>query len=64
MEIIGWHKTMNYQKLQTEYDKIYAYFKKTCEPFDLLDWDGKILNVWNNNKLVEVYKYSDLKIIL
>ncbi len=32
----------------------------TCEPFDELEWDGKVLNVWNNGEIVEVYKYRDL----
>lgn len=52
---------MNYEKKQLEYEKIYSYFKTTCESFDLLGWDGKILNVWNNNKIIEIYKYKDLK---
>lgn len=47
--------------LQTQYEKIYSYFKITTEPFDFLEWDGKILNVWNNNKIIEIYKYKDLK---
>ena len=51
---------MNYS-IQLEYDKIYSYFKTTCERFDALDWDGKILNVWFKNKVVETYKYDDLK---
>ena len=52
---------MNYQKVQLEYDKIHSYFKTTCEPFDLLEWDGKILNVWSGGKVVEIYKYKDLR---
>jgi len=52
---------MNYQKIQLEYNKIYSYFKTTCEPFDLLEWNGKILNVWNNDKIIEIYKYQELK---
>lgn len=54
---------MNCQKIQLEYDKIYSYFKTTCEQFDLLEWDGKILDVWNNDKIIEIYKYKDLKIL-
>ena len=54
---------MNYQKIQFEYDKIYSYFKTTYEPFDLLEWDRKILSVWNNNKIIETYKYNDLKML-
>lgn len=49
--------------LQTQYDKIYEYFKTTTEPFDFLEWDGKILNVWNNNHIVEIYKYKELKML-
>jgi hypothetical protein len=52
---------MNCQKIQFEYDKIYSYFRTTCEPFNFLDWNGKILNVWSDNQIVEVYKYKDLK---
>jgi len=52
---------MNYQKIQLEYDKIYSYFRTTCEPFDSLDWNRKILNIWSNNQIIEVYKYQELK---
>lgn len=52
---------MSYRKLQLEYDNIYSYFKTTCEPFDLLEWNGHILNVWNKDEIIEVYKYKDLK---
>ena len=51
---------MNYQKIQLEYDKIYSYFRTTCEAFDLLEWDGKTLNVWYKGSLIEVYRYKDL----
>ena len=52
---------MNYQKLQKEYEKVYSYFKTTCEPFDLLEWDGESLKVWLNNVVVENYSRNDLK---
>ncbi|MBU2265210.1 hypothetical protein KJ784_03445 [Patescibacteria group bacterium] len=52
---------MDYKTLQFQYVKIYSYFKTTCEQFDLLEWNGKILNVWNNDKIVEIYRYEDLK---
>lgn len=52
---------MNFNKLQFEYDKIYCFFKTTCEFFDLLEWDGKKLNVLDNDKIVEIYQYKDLK---
>lgn len=52
---------MDYQTLQSQYDRIYSYFRTTCEPFDFLDWDGKILEVWDKDKVVETYKYKDLR---
>ena len=55
---------MDYQTLQSQYDKIYSYFKTTTEPFDFLEWDGHILNVWNKDQIVEVYMYKDLKKLL
>ncbi len=54
---------MNSQKIQSQYDKIYSYFKTTCESFDLLEWDGKILNTWNNDKIIEIYNYKDLEVL-
>lgn len=53
---------MNYP-IQLEYEKIYSYFRTTCEQFDLLEWDGKILNVWRKDKIVETYNYNDLKML-
>lgn len=47
--------------LQQEYDLIYSFFKTTTEPFDKLEWDGKSLNVCNNQKIVERYSFRDLK---
>ncbi len=52
---------MGYRTLQSQDDKIYSYFRTTTEPFDFLEWDGDILQVWNNNKILEIYKYKDLK---
>ncbi len=54
---------MNYKKLQLQYDKIYSYFKNTTEPFDFLEWDGKILKVWGYNTVVEKYCFRDLSFI-
>ena len=51
---------MDYKEMQIQYDRIYSYFKTTCEPFDLLEWNGKILNVWNEDRVMETYKYKDL----
>lgn len=47
-------------KFQIQYDKIYAYFKNTTEPFDDLNWNGNILIVYNENQAIEEYTYSDL----
>lgn len=55
---------MDYQTLQFQYDRIYSYFRTTCEPFDFLDWDGKVLQVWNGNALVEVYHLKEMGFIL
>ncbi|MFH0815077.1 MAG: hypothetical protein V1902_03335 [Candidatus Falkowbacteria bacterium] len=52
---------MEHKILQFQYDKIYAYFKTTCEWFDFLEWDGKILNIWSQNKIIEIYKHGQLK---
>lgn len=46
---------------QNQYDKIYSYFRTTTESFDLLEWDGKILRVWNNGDVIENYQYKDLR---
>lgn len=56
-------RNMDYQKLQLQYDEIYSYFKTTCEPFDFLDWDGKILQVVKKDITVEEYSLKDLKSI-
>jgi len=52
---------MEHQILQSQYDRIYSYFRTTCELFDFLDWDGKVLYVWFLNEITEIYKYRDLK---
>jgi len=54
---------MNSQELQSWYDKIYSYFKNTTEPFDFLEWDGKLLTVWFNDKIIERYSIDDLGFI-
>ncbi len=54
-------KGMNYKRLQSQYDKIYSYFRTTCESFDLLEWDGKILQVWDGDIAVERYSLKGLK---
>ena len=48
-------------KIQKEYDKIYSFFKTTTKPYDDLDWNGKILNLWLKDNLIETYSYDDLK---
>lgn len=47
-------------KIQQQYDKIYSYFKTTCEPFDFLDWNGIELVVYYKNLPIEKYQHSDL----
>ena len=55
---------MDYQIRQLQYDLIYSYFKVTTESFDFLEWDGKILNVWNNRMIIEKYRLKDLEEII
>jgi len=52
---------MNYKIIQNQFNKIYSCFKTTTEPFDSLEWDGEILEVWNKDKIVETYKYKDFR---
>ena len=52
---------MNYKKLQSQYDKIYSYFKTTTEPFDDLEYGGDDLQVWKGNVVVERYSKKDVK---
>ncbi|MDO8436104.1 MAG: hypothetical protein Q7S82_01795 [bacterium] len=51
---------IKYSLLQIQDEKIYSYFRTTTEPFDSLEWDGKVLEVWDKDKIVETYKYKDL----
>jgi len=46
--------------LQRQYDRIYSYFKTTCEPFDFIEWDGKSLLVWRDEAPIERYSLVDL----
>lgn len=55
---------MGYKNLQSQDDKIYSYFRTTCEPFDYLEWDGKTLQVWDGNTIVEVYRRKEIGFIL
>jgi len=55
---------MNYRTLQSQYDKIYSYFKNTTEPFDFLEWNGTVLQVWQNGIMIEMYCAKDLKKLL
>ena len=64
VDIIVLYKIMDYQTLQSQYDKIYFYFRTTCEPFDVLEWDGKVLQVWKDDLLVEMYHQKDLNFML
>ena len=47
--------------MQEQYDLIYSFFKTTTEPFDFLDWDGKVLRVWLDEEVVEVYEFEELQ---
>ena len=46
--------------LQVQYEKIHSYFKTTTEPFDFLERNGNVLNVWFQDTVVEKYGYADL----
>lgn len=59
--LFGIDKIMDYKIIQNQYDQIHSYFKTTTEPFDSLEWDGKVLEVLDKNKVVEIYKHKDLK---
>lgn len=52
---------INYKFLQFQDDKIYSYFRTTTEPFDFLEWDGEILQVWSEGTVVEKYLLEDLQ---
>jgi len=52
---------INFTDLQIQFDMIYSYLKTTTEPFDFVEWDGKILDIWFNDIKYESYTYSDLK---
>ncbi len=47
--------------LQKQYDLIRSYFKTTTEAFDELDWDGDVLLVLLDGKIIEEYSYEELK---
>ncbi|MDP3999256.1 MAG: hypothetical protein Q8P76_01515 [bacterium] len=51
---------MTNRDLQTQYDKIYSYFKTTYEHFSDLEWNGKILFVWKDENITEKYSLKDL----
>lgn len=62
VDIIVSSKFMDYQIIQSQYDRIYSYFKTTTEPFDFLEWDGRVAMVWNEDKIIEEYSLEDLGI--
>jgi hypothetical protein len=51
---------MNYHSLQSQYDKIYSYFKSTSESFDSIEFDGTCILIILNNIVIEKYFYKDL----
>lgn len=48
-------------KLQTQYDQIYSFFKHTTPFYDDLDWDGEVLLVWFKDEVIERYTLDELK---
>ncbi len=50
--------------IQTQYDRIYEYFKTTTEPFDNLEWDGYELLVIMDCKVIERYDINLLRKLL
>jgi hypothetical protein len=48
-------------EIQTQYDKIYSFFKQTTESFDLLEWDCNQLKVWLDNHIIETYSLEDIQ---
>lgn len=58
------HNNENGEKLQSQYDLIYCYFKTTTEPYDELDWDGEELNVIKEGDTIEIYTLNDLNKII
>lgn len=54
---------MDYQLLQYQYDEIYSYFRTTCESFDFLEWDGQVLQVWQDDIVIENYTREDLALV-
>ena len=50
--------------LDRQYNCIYRFFKTTTEPYDNLLWDGSMLEVVLDNRVIEIYKYNDLCVII
>lgn len=50
--------------LEKKLNLIQSWLKTTSEPFDAWDWDGKILTIWLNDKLIEKYTNKDLKEVI
>jgi hypothetical protein len=50
--------------VQQQWDMIQHMFRKTSEPYDNLEWDGKTLEVWLRGRKIETYKVSDLSEII
>ncbi len=47
--------------IEKQDDLIRSFFKTTTEPYDELDWDGDILLVLLDGKVIEKYTYNELK---
>ncbi len=50
--------------LEKKLNLIQTWLKTTSEPLDDWDWDGEILTIWLNNKLIEKYTNKDLKEVI
>ncbi|MDA8003042.1 MAG: hypothetical protein MPL62_17305 [Alphaproteobacteria bacterium] len=51
-------------KLQRQYDAIHRFFKTTTESYDDLDWNGDVLHVLLNDRVIERYTHADLAEII
>jgi len=55
---------IKYNNLQKQYDLLYSFFKTTTEPFDDIEWDGEVLKIWVECKVIESYTLDDLNEII
>lgn len=55
---------MIYALSEKQFNTIDYYFRKTSEPYDDWDWDGKELTIWYDGQVIERYSYQDLSKII